>query len=166
MTSLAIDRHDNLATGAFRRIVAALLSTDRSTLRTFLRVVLGLVMIPHGLQKTTGGFGGYGFEGTMGWFASIGVPAILGFLAIAAESAGAVALVAGFSTRLAAAGILANMIVAGIMHSANGFFMNWSGQQKGEGFEYHILAGAIALALVIGGAGRWSLDRVLAGRIR
>ena len=48
------------------------------------------------------------------------------------------------------------------MHKANGFFMNWSGQQKGEGFEYHILAIAIAVALMIGGAGRFSLDRIIA----
>ncbi|HYH08175.1 MAG TPA: DoxX family protein [Thermoanaerobaculia bacterium] len=166
MTSIAIDRHDSLTEGAFRRIVATLFATDRSALRTFLRITLGLVMIPHGLQKTIGWFGGYGFEGTMGFFTSIGIPAFLGFLAIAAESAGAIALVAGFTTRIAALGILANMVVAGVMHSANGFMMNWSGTQKGEGFEYHILAGAMALALVIGGAGRWSLDRVLANRIR
>jgi len=110
---------------------------------------------------TLGWFGGYGFTGTMGFFTSIGIPAFLGFLAIAAETAGAVALITGLTTRIAAFGIGVNMLVASQMHKANGFFMNWSGQQKGEGFEYHILAIAIAVVLMIGGAGRFSLDRSL-----
>lgn len=166
MTSIAYSNHDNLASGAFSRIATAVLSTEKSSILAFLRITLGLVMLPHGLQKTIGAFGGYGYEGTMGWFASIGVPAFLGFLAIAAESAGAVALVTGFTTRIAAFGILANMVVAGLMHRANGFMMNWSGQQKGEGFEYHLLAGAIAIALIAGGAGRFSVDRLLTSRNR
>lgn len=160
MTTLSIDQHDNVVTGAFSRIVSALLSTDKSIRLTILRVVLGLVMIPHGLQKTVGWFGGYGYEGTMGWFASLGIPAFLGFLAIAAESAGAVALVAGFATRIAAFGIAANMVVAGIMHLPNGILMNWSGQQKGEGYEYHLLALAMTVVLMLGGGGRFSLDRL------
>jgi putative oxidoreductase len=162
MTSLTIDRHDNLTSGAFGRIATAILATDASPLRTFLRVILGLVMLPHGLQKTVGWFGGYGFDATMGYFTSTGIPTVLAFLVIAAESAGALALIAGFTTRIAAFGVLSVMTVAGFMHAANGFFMNWTGQQKGEGFEFHILAGAIALALVIGGAGRWSVDRLVA----
>jgi len=162
MTSLTADRYDNLTTGAGRRIVNTLLGTDRSSLLTVLRVALGVVILPHGLQKTVGWFGGYGFTGTMGFFTSIGIPAFLGVLAIAAESAGAIALITGFATRIAAFGIGVTMLVASQMHKANGFFMNWSGQQKGEGIEYHILAIAIAVALMIGGAGRFSLDRAIA----
>ncbi|HEY0155671.1 MAG TPA: DoxX family protein [Thermoanaerobaculia bacterium] len=161
MTSLSIEQHDNLTTGAFSRLIAALLSTDNSLRLTILRVVLGLVMIPHGLQKTIGAFGGYGYTGTMGWFASLGIPAFLGFLAIAAETAGAVALVTGFTTRIAAFGIATNMAVATFLHAPNGILMNWSGQQKGEGFEYHLLALSITAVLMIGGGGRYSLDRVL-----
>jgi len=161
MTSVALDPHAGINAGPFRRIAASILSTDSSRTLTFLRIVLGLVMLPHGLQKTIGWFGGPGYAGTMGFFTSIGIPAFLGFLAIAAESAGAIALIAGVGTRIAALGILTNMIVAALMHRANGFFMNWSGQQAGEGFEYHILAIAIALILVVRGAGRWSVDRAL-----
>jgi len=161
MTTLSIDRHDNLTTGAFSRLVSAVLTTDGSLRQTILRVVLGLVMLPHGLQKTVGWFGGYGYEGTMGFFTSIGIPAVLGFLAIAAESVGAVALVAGFTTRIAAIGISANMIVAAFMHGANGFFMNWSGTQKGEGYEYHLLVLAMTAVLIVFGGGRYSLDRFL-----
>ena len=161
MTSLTADRYDNLTSGIGRRTVHTLLATENTSLLTILRIALGVVMLPHGLQKTLGWFGGYGFTGTMGGFTSMGIPAFLAFLVIAAESAGAVALITGFSTRIAAFGIGATMLVASLMHRANGFFMNWSGQQKGEGFEYHILAIAIAVVLMIGGAGRFSLDRTL-----
>ena len=164
MTSISIDRHDNLTTGAFQRIATAVLSTERSTVLTIARLGLGLVMLPHGLQKTIGAFGGDGFSATMGFFGSIGIPAFLGFLAIAAESAGALGLISGFMTRIAAFGILANMVVAGLMHKGNGFFMNWMGTQKGEGFEYHILASALAILLIVGGAGSASIDRLLTRR--
>lgn len=168
MTTLSIDRHDNLnanlTSGAFGRVASAVLSTDNSLRQTLLRVTLGLVMLPHGLQKTVGWFGGHGFDGTMGFFGSIGIPAFFGFLAIAAESAGALALITGFTTRIAAFGIAVTMVVAGTMHASNGFFMNWSGQQKGEGVEFHILAIAMAVVLMIGGAGRFSLDRLVAPR--
>lgn len=160
MVSITLPHSANVTGG--RRIFDALLATDRSITLTALRVVLGVVMLPHGLQKTIGWFGGYGFDGTMGYMTGSGIPAVLAFLAIAAESAGALALIAGFSTRIAAFGIGVVMLVASFMHRANGFFMNWSGQQKGEGFEFHILAIGIAIALTIGGAGRWSVDRALA----
>jgi len=161
MTSLTADRYDNLASGAGRRVAHTLLATESSSLLTVLRIALGVVMLPHGLQKTIGWFGGHGFSATMDGFTGAGIPAFLAFLAIAAESAGALALITGFTTRIAAFGIGATMLVASLMHKANGFFMNWSGQQKGEGFEFHILAVAIALALMIGGAGRFSVDRAI-----
>jgi putative oxidoreductase len=165
MTSISIDRHDNLASSAFGRLAAALTSTDRSSLLTLLRVVLGIVILPHGLQKTAGWFGGYGYSATMDYFGSIGIPSALAFLAIAAESAGALALIAGLGTRVAAFGIGVTLTVAAFMHRANGFFMNWSGAQKGEGVEFHILVVAIATVLVIGGAGRFSADRAIAKKL-
>ncbi|HYK03129.1 MAG TPA: DoxX family protein [Thermoanaerobaculia bacterium] len=161
MTSLSLDRHDNLTSGAASRIASGLLSTSDSRSLTFLRIVLGAVMLPHGLQKTVGWFGGYGFDATLGYFGTLGIPALFAFLAIAAESAGAVALITGFTTRIAAFGVAATITVAALMaHVQNGFFMNWSGQQKGEGFEYHIVLVAISLVLMAGGAGRFSLDRL------
>lgn len=155
MTSISIERYPS--TGIASRVLA----TDSSALPLILRIVLGLVMLPHGLQKTLGWFGGYGFEGTLGGFAGMGIPVVLGFLAIAAESAGALALIAGFTTRIAAFGVGVTMAVAAYFHLPNGFFMNWSGKQAGEGFEFHILAIAISLVLVIAGGGRWSADRAL-----
>jgi putative oxidoreductase len=161
MTSLTADRYDDLSASTTRRTITRLLATDKSSLLTLLRITLGVVMLPHGLQKTMGWFGGYGFTGTMGFFTSIGIPAFLGFLAIAAETAGSIALITGITTRIAAFGVGTTLLVASTMHKANGFFMNWSGQQKGEGIEFHILGIAIAVALMIGGAGRFSLDRAI-----
>ena len=130
---------------------------------SILRVVLGLVMFAHGAQKMLGWFGGFGFNGTMGFFTSqMGIPGLFAFLAIAAEFFGGLGLVVGFLTRIAAFGIAMNMIVAiMLVHSQFGFFMNWNGNQKGEGFEYHLLALAMALVLMVRGSGAWSVDRIV-----
>jgi putative oxidoreductase len=130
------------------------------------RIVLGLVMLPHGLQKVFGWFGGNGFSGTMGFFTNMmHIPYPLGVLAILAESVGAVMLILGLLGRLGALGIATNMLVAIFMsHLANGFFMNWGGTQKGEGFEYHLLALALALIVIIRGSGAASVDLALSRR--
>jgi len=133
----------------------------------YLRLLLAAVMFPHGAQKTLGWFGGHGFSATMQSFTGqMGIPAVFAFLAITAEFFGSLALVLGLFTRLAAFGIGTTIAVAAFMvHVAHGFFMNWSGQQKGEGFEYHILVCAIALALMFKGGGRWALDSLIAERL-
>ena len=129
------------------------------------RVALGLVMLPHGTQKVFGWFGGSGFSGTMGFFEHQGIPALFALLAIAAEFLGALGLILGFLSRVAAFGVLCNMIVAvAMIHARNGFFMNWTGKQGGEGFEYHILVIAIALGLILCGGGAFSVDRALSSR--
>ncbi len=140
-----------------------IVQTNDDTSTLILRVLLGIVFLPHGLQKVLGLFGGYGFTGTMGFFTgTLGIPALFAFLAIAAEFLGCLGLITGLFTRVAALGIGVMISVAALMlHVQNGFFMNWFGNQKGEGFEYHILAAAIAAALAIKGGGKWSLDRVL-----
>lgn len=140
-----------------------LIQTDDDASRLLMRVLLGIVFFPHGAQKLLGWFGGGGFNATMSFFMdNMGIPAVLAFLAIMAESVGAVALIAGFLTRIAALGIATNMTVAIFMvHLPNGFFMNWFGSQKGEGYEYHILAIALAAALMIRGGGKWSIDRLM-----
>ena len=137
-----------------------LLHTDNDASRLFLRLVLGVVMFAHGAQKLFGWFGGHGFNGTMQYFTqTMHIPMVFAFLAIMAESLGALALILGLLTRIAALGIAINMIVAiGIVHVHNGFFMNWSGQQTGEGFEFHLLALGMAAVLVFKGGGLWSFD--------
>ncbi|MGA3041698.1 MAG: DoxX family protein [Bryobacteraceae bacterium] len=127
-----------------------------------IRLALGVVFFAHGAQKMLGLWGGYGFSGTMHFFEQSGIPAVFAFLAIAAEFFGGLGLILGLLGRVAAFGIACNMLVAIVkVHFANGFFMNWGGQQKGEGFEYHFLVLAMAAAIMIAGSGGWSLDRIL-----
>jgi putative oxidoreductase len=144
------------------------LATDDGWVGTILRLTLGVVMFPHGAQKLLGWFGGYGFGGTMGFLTgTMHIPTPLAFLVIMAESLGSVALIFGAFTRLAALGIGANMVGAVLLvHAKVGFFMNWFGQQKGEGFEYHLLAIGIVLGLLVVGGGRLSVDRALTARSR
>ena len=141
-----------------------LLKTDNSTAPLLARLTLGLVMFPHGAQKALGWFGGYGFDGTMGHFTgALHIPAVFAFLAIAAEFAGSIGLITGFLSRVSALGIGVTMAVAIFMgHAANGFFMNWYGTQKGEGFEYHLLAIGLALVVLVAGGGKASVDGLLA----
>jgi putative oxidoreductase len=130
---------------------------------TILRLALGVVFSAHGAQKMLGWFGGYGFSNTMGFFThQMGIPAAFAFLAICAEFFGGLGLIVGFLGRIAAFGIMCNMIVAVMMvHAKNGFFMNWAGNQKGEGFEYHVLAIAALLVIIIKGSGAFSADGFL-----
>lgn len=142
-----------------------LTATANSPAIMILRVVLGMVFFAHGAQKMLGWFGGYGFAGTMGAFTQgMHIPAPFAFLAIAAEFFGGLGLILGLLTRIAAFGIAANMLVAIVMvHRQFGFFANWAGTQKGEGYEFHLLALAMCAFLMIKGAGAVSLDRLLAG---
>ena len=143
----------------FRKLV----STSDDFTYTLVRLVLGVVFFAHGAQKMLGWFGGYGFSGTMNFFTHMmQIPAPLAFLAICAEFFGGLGLLVGLLSRVAAFGIAMNMLVAIFtVHIRNGFFANWSGQQKGEGFEYHLLALALLLVMMIKGAGPLSVDRAL-----
>jgi putative oxidoreductase len=141
----------------------ALLRTSDRVAPLILRLTLGLVMLPHGLQKTFGLFGGPGYQGAVNMFTErMGIPLVFALLAIAAEFLGPLGLICGLLTRVAAFGIAVEMMVAAYKaHIQNGFFMNWMGTQRGEGFEYHILVLGIAIAIMIEGAGRFSLDGLL-----
>jgi putative oxidoreductase len=146
-----------------RRALRALVRTDDVLAPAVLRAGLGLVMFPHGAQKALGWFGGGGIEKTMAYFTDVvHMPWILGALVIAAEFLGSLMLLAGIFTRFAAFSIALVMAGAAVLvHAPNGFFMNWFQNQAGEGFEFHLLAIAIAAALVIKGGGRSSVDRAL-----
>jgi putative oxidoreductase len=141
-----------------------LLKTDGAISTFMMRLTLALTMLPHGAQKLLGWFGGFGFDGTMGFFTGqMGLPWVIAFLVIIGESFGSLALLAGFLTRFTAASL--GIIMTGaivLVHWPHGFFMNWFGKQGGEGFEYHLLVLGISAALVISGGGRWALDTVLA----
>jgi putative oxidoreductase len=143
-----------------------LLATVNDTTLTLMRLILGVLFFLHGAQKMLGWFGGFGFSGTMNFFTSqMHIPAIFAFLAICAEFFGSLGLIVGFLARIAAFGIAMNMMVAILLvHFANGPFMNWLGNQKGEGYEYHLLALALAIPIMIRGAGAFSVDGALAAK--
>jgi putative oxidoreductase len=142
--------------------------TDGSRTLFFQRLVLAVLGFAHGGQKLFGLWGGYGYAGTMGWFTeTMGVPAPLALLVILVETAGMVALAAGFLTRLVSAGFALTMVGAIVlMHGQHGFYMNWGGDLGGEGYEYHLALIVLSLTLAVRGAGAWSLDGLIARRSR
>ena len=145
-------------------MIRKLLATNDDILQLILRLTLGIVIFPHGAQKLLGWFGGYGFSATMKAMTDMGLPAVIVFLVIVAEFLGSLGLITGFLTRFSAFGISVVMLGAIFtVHAKVGFFMNWFGQQQGEGFEYHLLVLGIALALMIRGGGRLSVDGALQG---
>lgn len=145
-----------------------LFQTQDDVVSLLLRLFLGVVFFPHGMQKLFGWFGGYGFSGTLGFFTgTMGIPVVFAVLAILAEGLGSLGLLTGLLTRVAAFGITVSMTVAVLtVHLQNGFFMNWDGKQPGEGFEFHLLAIAIGIALIIRGGGKWSVDRLIAEKVK
>lgn len=141
-----------------------LATNSENTAALFARIALGVVVFPHGAQKILGWFGGYGFDGTMGFLTgTAGLPSFIALLVIFIEFFGAIFLIAGFATRLAAIGILCNFIgVVVTSNLNNGFFMNWYAQpNKGEGLEYFILLFGLAIISLIAGGGRASADAAL-----
>jgi putative oxidoreductase len=125
-----------------------------------MRLTIGIVLFPHGAQKMLGLFGGYGFSGTMGFFTeTMNLPWLIGFLVIVIEFVGSISLVVGFATRLWSLSII--ILMLGIIltsHIENGFFMNWFGNQKGEGYEFHLLVIGLSIATLINGSGKFSVD--------
>jgi len=141
-----------------------LLATNSTNVTALIaRLAIGIVIFPHGAQKLFGWFGGYGISGTMGFLTgTAGLPSILAVLVILIESIGALFVFTGFLTRIAAFGILAQFIgVMFKMHTANGFFMNWGGNQKGEGIEYFLLLFALSIILLVTGGGKASIDAAI-----
>jgi putative oxidoreductase len=140
-----------------------IIRTDDDKVLTLLRVALAIMVFPHGAQKLLGWFGGFGFSGTMGFLTQqMHIPAALALLVFAAEFFGALGVFFGFLGRIAAFGIAVDLTVVALMaHLPNGFFLNYSGQQKGEGIEFLIVPVATAIAIVIRGSGAWSIDRAL-----
>ena len=142
-------------------ILGAIVQTVPSASALILRVGLGVVMLPHGLQKVFGWFGGGGWSGTMQYLTqNQGIPSGLAVLVILTEFVGPLALLAGCFARIAACAIGIEMTVAALtVHLPRGFFMDWHGKHAGEGYEFHLLAVSIAVAVMIQGAGAFSLDR-------
>ena len=141
-----------------------LFATNEDIIPIFLRLTLGAVMFPHGAQKVLGWFGGGGFKATLDGMTGMGLPAAIVVMVMIAEFLGSLGLISGFLTRLSALGVISVMLGAIFtVHQQYGFFMNWMGKQAGEGFEYHLLAIGIAVALLVRGGGAFSIDRALEG---
>ncbi|HYZ84926.1 MAG TPA: DoxX family protein [Bryobacteraceae bacterium] len=140
-----------------------LLATENSVLPLILRLTLGIIMFAHGAQKVLGWFGGSGYEATYNMFTQgLGLPPVLAVLAIYTEFLGGLGLIIGLFARIAATGIFGLMVGAVLLvHLPNGLFMNWAGNQQGEGYEYHLLAMAVSLAIIWMGAGALSIDHAL-----
>ena len=139
-----------------------LIRTDTDITPLILRLTLALVFFPHGAQKVLGWWGGNGFSGTMGYFTDSGMPWIVAFLVVMGEFLGPLGLAVGFLSRFAAFGLGVIMTGAIFMgHLEHGFFMNWYGNQQGEGFEYHLLAIGLCLGVMLKGSGAFSIDRQL-----
>src|SRR6202051_4997775 len=140
-----------------------MLGTDGDWVITIARIVLGVVFFAHGAQMALGWFGGPGLKNTVRVFREhLRIPAPLAVLAVAAEFLGGLGLIVGLLSRVAALSIAMVMIVALLaVHWKFGFFMNWYGDIQGHGIEYHVLVLALALAVIIRGAGAFSLDQAL-----
>jgi len=139
-----------------------LLHTPNDLALAFARIILGIVFFAHGAQKMLGWFGGFGFSGTVDAFDKMGMPAPLAYFIIFVEFFGALSMIFGLLSRLGGLGITALMLGAIFtVHMRNGFYINWFGNQKGEGFEFHLLVIALAVLILIRGAGAFSLDRLL-----
>jgi len=124
------------------------------------RLTLGIVLFPHGAQKLLGIWGGYGFNGTMGFLTeTMNLPWLIAFMVIVIEFFGSLSIIIGFASRFWSA--LTIVLFLGIIftsHIDNGFFMNWSGNQPGEGYEFHLLMIGLSIATLINGSGKYSLD--------
>lgn len=140
--------------------MAILFTSGNDWTGLILRLTLGLIIFPHGAQKLLGWFGGYGFTGTMNFFTgTVHLPWLIGLLVILIEFFGSLFLIAGLGSRLWAIAMIVLMLgIIFTSHVQNGFFINWSGTQAGEGFEYHLLAIGLSLALLFNGSGKFSLD--------
>jgi putative oxidoreductase len=131
-----------------------------------LRLTLAAVMFPHGAQKALGWFGGHGWSGTMEFLTGgAGLPSPVAAGVILLEFVGPILLAIGLASRAVALGFVGLMLGAiATVHAEHGFFMNWFGTQKGEGFEYHILVIGLAAATVLLGSGPLSVDAAIARR--
>jgi putative oxidoreductase len=149
----------------FQRWAAAATATSDDWAATLTRVALAVVIFPHGAQHLIGWFGGYGFTGTYQWMTgSLGIPGPAAAFGIVFEFVAPLLLLVGIGGRLLGLGLAGFMLVAAQSHAAHGFFMNWTNSKAGEGFEYHVLAIALALTIVFRGSGAVSLDRRLGRR--
>ena len=146
-----------------KQFTQAVFSTSPTIGIMIARLTLGIVLFPHGAQKLLGLFGGYGYSGTMEAFTSqMGLPAFVAFSVIMIEFIGSISLLLGFASRFWAISLIGMFIgIIATTQWEHGFFMNWYGNQAGEGFEFSLLILGLSLSVVLNGSGKWSLDHFI-----
>ena len=141
-----------------------LLGTYPSWSRLVVRLALGIVFFAHGSQKVFGWFGGHGLKATIQMFQQyLKVPPAATVLVAFIECFGGLAMLVGFLARPAALGLVVVMLVAiAKVHGRNGFFLNMMMTPgKGHGYEFNLVLIAMALSILIGGAGVLSIDGLI-----
>lgn len=147
-------------------ILEKLTSSEPSATPLILRITFAVVLWPHGAQLLLGYFGGPGYSNSMAMFSLFGLPGIISFLVIFLQFFGSLFILTGFFIRITALAsivLFIGMIVKA--HLSFGFFMDWTGTSKGEGFEYQILVIGILLSLVVKGAGTYSIDNLISRQL-
>ncbi|MEO9967683.1 MAG: DoxX family protein [Reichenbachiella sp.] len=143
-------------------MLTKLIQTDDNWSYLVARVTLALVIFPHGAQKILAIWGGHGLSATMEAFSQwFGIPPLVTFLVSCAEFFGMIALLLGLCSRMMAGSLILVMLGAIYFVVNDHFFMNWYSENRGEGFEFHLLVIGLCIILLIGGSGRLSIDRLL-----
>jgi len=144
-------------------LIGLVFGTYPSWSHLVVRVVLGIIFFAHGAHKMFGWFGGHGLSATIGGFRQMNVPPAATVIAAFTECFGGLAMIVGLLARPAALGLVAVMVVAiAKIHGKNGFFLNFSMTPgKGHGYEFNLALIAMALSILIGGAGAFSIDRLI-----
>ena len=146
-----------------KNLVKTILTTNPNIGFSIARLTLGLVIFPHGAQKLLGLFGGYGYSSTMDFFTTqMGLSGIIAFSIIVIEFFGSISLILGLFSRFWALSLTGMFM--GIIYTTqleHGFFMNWFGNQAGEGYEYSLLIIGLALTIIVNGSGKWSIDNLI-----
>jgi putative oxidoreductase len=146
-------------------MIEKLLHTDPDYAWTFLRIIAVLIVVPYGMQKLFGWFGGPGIDGTLKDLASRRIPRSIGWLIIIGQSCGSAALLSGFLSRVAAGGLVVIFIGAVVVHLRDGWMMNWYGRKSGEGIEYFVMQLSLLILIILKGAGALSVDLWLVRKI-
>lgn len=146
-----------------KNLFRTLVKTNPNIGFSIARMTLGLVIFPHGAQKLLGLFGGYGYSATIEMFTTqMGLPSSVAFSVIMIEFFGSISLILGLFSRfwvISLAGLFTGIIITTQLE--HGFFMNWYGNQAGEGYEYSLLVIGLALSIVFNGSGKWSIDSLI-----
>ena len=145
------------------KLVELVFATYPTWSHLVVRVALGIIFFAHGAQKTFGWFGGPGLSATIQGFRKMNVPPAATVLAAFTECFGGLALIIGVLARPSAIGLIGVMLVAvAKVHAQHGFFLNFAMTPgRGHGYEYNLALLAMALSIVIGGAGVFSIDRLI-----